>query len=375
MSRKITVFVDCHSFDTGWQGTTTYLAGILNMLPETMAQRAEGVELQLVCSGQRRENISQHVKVPFDFVPVNGGFLRRNAVDIPRALHATGADLVVSQYVRPFFAPCPSLSIIHDVLFLDLPDSFSWKYRFVRRLLFGWSARNSSIVSTVSNYSAQRIEAHFGVPADTIRIIPNAIDSAFLRSRRSPPPGGAPLRLLSVSRLERRKRHEWGIDAQEALAAEGIESEYTIIGGGGGVYAEELQAEVAAARKRGLKVEIRSGLSFPDLVEAYAASSIFLFPAEAEGFGIPVIEAAGSGVPSVVSDGGALAEFKGKCVGEFFPSNDKEAFLAAVLRLARDASLNDTAEQARETVGQSYSWGHAAEIYADIFKKIAELKS
>ncbi|WP_323810803.1 glycosyltransferase family 4 protein [Sphingobium baderi] len=376
MPTPFTVFVDGHSFDTGWQGTTTYLTGVLNALPEAMARIAPDLELRLICSGERNENIGQHVTAPFEFVPVCGGFFRRNAIDIPLALRASRADLMVSQYVRPFFAPCQTMSVIHDVLFLDLPASFSWKYRMARRILFGWSAQHSSIISTVSEYSADRINKYFGVHADAIEIIPNAIDPAFQSVRRSPRQAGAPLRLLSVSRLERRKRLEWGIAAQEALAGEGIKSEYTIIGGGDGAYAKSLRAEVKAASKRGLKVEIRSDLALRELIEVYAESDVFIFPAEAEGFGIPVIEAAGAGVPCVVSDGGALAEFKGSFVGETFPSDDKDAFLAAVLRVARDlAALRDTAELSRYRVLQTYSWDRAAERYARIFRNIAMKKS
>jgi glycosyltransferase involved in cell wall biosynthesis len=376
MTKQITVFFDGHSFDTGWQGTTTYLKGILNALPDAMVRFAPDVRLRLICSAEREENIRRHISAPFEFIPVRSGFLRRNAVDIPRALRTTGADLVVSQYVRPFFAPCRCLSVIHDVLFLDLPQSFSWKYRMARGLMFGWSARHSSYVSTVSRYSAERIEAHFGVPANSIEIIPNAVDPMFLAATRKHKQDGAPLRLISVSRLERRKRHEWCIAALEALAREGIEGECSIIGAGNGAYADELRAEIEAARKRGLKAEIRSDLPFSDLVEAYSGSSIFLFPSEAEGFGIPVIEAAGAGVPGVASDGGALAEFKGQFVGEYFPASDKDAFIAAVLLVARNLDeYREKAERVRAQVGQTYSWNHAAARYAEIFRTIAEAKA
>ncbi|MBM2294569.1 glycosyltransferase family 4 protein [Sulfitobacter pseudonitzschiae] len=375
MTKYLTVFVDGHSFDTGWQGTTTYLTGILNELPGAMARCAPEVKLRLVCSAEKEENIRQHVTTPFEFVSIRGGFLRRNGFDIPRALCKTGADLVVSQYVRPFFAPCQTLSVIHDVLFLDLLQSFSWKYRLSRYVMFGWSARHSSLVSSVSTYSAERIEAHFGVSANSIPIIPNAVDLSFLAAERQPWAAGTPLRLISVSRLERRKRHEWGIAAQEALACAGFESELTIIGGGDGPYAEDLRAEVEAAQNRGLNVMIRSSLPFSELVEAYARSHIFIFPAEAEGFGIPVIEAAGAGIPGVVSDGGALADFEGHFVGELFPAADKQAFIDAVLRVAENLDeFREMAEVARQQVGKTYSWRNAANNYAEIFKTIAESK-
>ncbi|WP_308910403.1 glycosyltransferase family 1 protein [Pseudokordiimonas caeni] len=367
MSRSVTVFVDCHTFDAGWQGTTTYLAGILNALPGAMAAKMPDIKLRLVCAAESADNIHRFLTVPFEFAPIRTGFLWRNAVDIPRALRRTGADVVLSQYIRPFAAPCPTISVIHDVLFLDFPNSFSWSYRTLRRLLFGWSARHSTRVSTVSRYSAGRIEHHFGVSADTIAVIANAVDPVFLQTPRVVEADAGPLRLLSVSRLERRKRHEWGIQAQQMLTDTGIDSEYTIIGSGVGEYAAQLHAEVAQARSVGLKVDIRAGLSSADLAAVYASSDLLLFPSEAEGFGIPVIEAAAAGLPAIISDGGALADFRSKFAGHTFPADDNQAFLAAVHSASENIkTLRAEAAAKRARIGTDYSWDEAAGAYADM---------
>lgn len=374
-NRQLIVFIDGHTFDAGWQGTTTYLAGILNALPAAMARVAPDVDLRLVCSGDSEDNIRRHVSTNFQFMRVGRGFVRRNCLDIPLALRATHADVVISQYVRPFFAPCLTFSVIHDVLFLDFPKSFSWAYKFFRKVLFKWSARRSSFICTVSKYSAERIANHFGLALDRIDVIPNGIDPAFSSVKAPPRRIGEFVRLLSVSRLERRKRHEWGIAAQEALAVAGIKSEYTIIGSGDDAYAMELREAIESARQRGLAVEIRSRLGFNELIDAYAMSDVFLFPAEAEGFGIPVIEASGVGLPCVVSNGGALNEFRNVFVGESFPAHDKDAFVEAVLKVARNhGSLRDEAEQQRHVIAAAYCWPSAADKFARILKTIADSK-
>ena len=375
-ARPFRILFDAHTFDTGWQGTTTYLAGLLNALPEAVARALPNTEMQIICAAGSKDPIRDAVSVPFDFVPIRSGFFTRNAVGLPRAARATGADLVVSQYVRPFSAPCPTLSVIHDVLFLDYPESFSWKYRTVRRALFGWSARRSTYVAAVSAYSAERIAAHFGTKVADILLTPNAVNPAF---RAEPIPDknpGAPLTLLSVSRLEQRKRHEWGIHALDQLTEAGINARYIVIGGGSNDYADSLRAEVDAARARGLDVELRAGVPFPELVATYAAADIFICPSEAEGFGIPVIEAAAAGVPCVVSDGGALAEFDGAFVGRGFSAGSLESFLQATTEVARDIDAMRQAAQAhRAAVADRYRWSKVADKYAEVIRDIQETRT
>lgn len=378
MTKPFCIMFDAHTFDTGWQGTTTYLAGVLNSLPEAVAKVAPDLELKIICAAEREEPIRSTVNVDFDFLPIRGGFLARNLTDIPKTARAAQADLVVSQYVRPFRSACPTMSVIHDVLFLDYPQSFSWYYRMTRRILFGLSARHSTYVATVSRYSADRIAAHFGVSADEVLITPNAVDESFTTATLSPGVSqndATPIRMLSVSRLEKRKRHEWGIYALEQLSKAKIAAQYQIIGGGSGPYAEELYAQVSAARARGLDVKLSSGMPFKMLVHTFATADLFLCPSEAEGFGIPVIEAAAAGVPCVVSDGGALGELDGMFVGQSFDAQSKRAFVGAVERVVADLNNKKHAAQAnRVVVGQKYQWATAAEQYAAIIHQLSEVR-
>lgn len=371
------VLFDCHTFDVGWQGTSTYLAGVINALPRIVAQRAPNLDLQIVCAANDKQAVDRFVDVEFVFEPIRTGFAARNLSDIPRVSRRHRADLIVSQYVRPFFCDCPTLSVIHDVLFLDYADNFSWKYRAIRRVLFGWSARKSSFVSSVSQYSAERIAHHLGIPQDTILVISNAIDPAFSYVARVRDADNKVLRLLSVSRLERRKRHEWGIDALEALASQGIKASYTIIGDGVGEYAQEIRQAVAVARsERGLDVILKSGLDFPALLQEYADADVFLCPSQAEGFGIPVIEAGAAGTPCVSTNGGALAELEGQFSGLMTCTNDHKGFIDAVCVVACNIKTYRIAAQAfRARVTNTYSWDRAAQAYVDLFQRIAAGKT
>ncbi|WP_235670376.1 glycosyltransferase family 4 protein [Prosthecochloris vibrioformis] len=374
LKTTLRVLFDCHTFDVGWQGTSTYLAGLINALPRIVAEREPDLDLQIICAANDQQAVDRFIHVEYKFELIRTGFVVRNLLDIPRVSRRCAADLVVSQYVRPFFCACPTLCVIHDVLFLDYPDNFSWKYRSIRKLLFQWSARRSSFVSTVSRYSSERIAHHLGIRQDAILVIPNAVDQAFLSAARVRKANDMGLRLLSVSRLERRKRHEWGIDALEALVSRGIVASYTIIGGGDGSYAQELRNAVSVARTvRGLDVELKSGLDFSSLVQEYADADLFLCPSLAEGFGIPVIEAGAAGTPCVSTNGGALAELEGQFSGCMTPAEDREAFIDAVCAVADDIKmLFITAQDSRGDVVNTYSWDQVAHAYVDVFKILTE---
>lgn len=367
------ILFDCHTFDVGWQGTSTYLAGIINTLAKVATERAPELDLQIVCAAKDQQAIDRFIDVDYVFEPIRSGFIKRNFFHIPHAARRCNADLVVSQYVRPLFTHCVTFSVIHDVLFLDYPESFSWTYRTIRKMFFAFSARKSTFVSTVSEYSADRISYHFGIDRSAILVIPNAVDPAFENSERSRADHDKVLRLLSVSRLERRKRHEWGIDAMQALRSNGIDASFSIIGEGNDEYAQGLKKAVAVARDElGLDVTLSSGLDFSSLVQAYADADLFLFPSLSEGFGIPVIEAAAAGTPCVITNGGALAELEGQFCGFALHPNDHAGFIERVCALANDIETQRfLARDMRLNVSRKYSWDKAAQAYVDVIQGIA----
>ncbi|MET4898832.1 glycosyltransferase family 1 protein [Sphingomonadaceae bacterium jetA1] len=364
----IRVLFDCHTFDAGPQGTTTFLAAIINALPDAI-QRTGSDPVEIYCAAHDRSAIERFLTVPFIYVPMRGGFLARNAIALPRAIKATCADVVVSQYVRPFFARARTISVIHDVLFLDYPGLFSWKYRFVRRLLFGWAARHSDLVATVSDYSRERIAHHFQVDASSITVIPNAVGEVGELSHKALEPLGRPLKLLYVSRLERRKRQDWCIRATHVLAQVGMHVELTLVGSRSGSYAAEIEAQAAAPSPAGATVRLISGISDEQLHDLYRDTDIFLFPSECEGFGIPIIEAAALGVPCVVADNTALSDLRHSYIGAAFQSDSFQDFVRAIRTVVADLPAQRIQARARAPeVRHAYRWVTVAEQMLPLFQ-------
>ncbi|MCD2323310.1 glycosyltransferase family 4 protein [Sphingomonas sp. IC-56] len=352
------MLVDCHTFDIGPQGTTTFLAGVLNALPA--AAKSKGIAVELICAAHTRAAVERFVEVPHRYAAMRGGFVRRNALSLPRICRETGADWVISQYVRPFRSKARTASVIHDVLFLDFPHLFGWRYRALRRALFGWAASHSDAVLTVSEYSRRRIAAHFQQPAEVIDIVINAVGTRFTDGSEQPAAlrQDGPVRLLMVSRLERRKRQDWCIRAAVQLSEQGVEVVLDLVGHGADSYADEVRT---LARAHPDVIHLHESVDDAALVAMYKQADLFLFPSECEGFGIPVIEAAALGLPCVVAENTALSELRPVFVGPDFTGNSVDTFVEAVRAAVEDiAELRQRAQAVRGRVPAIYNWEAAA---------------
>ena len=60
------------------------------------------------------------------------------------------------------------------------------------------------------------------------------------------------------------------------------------------------------------RVHFLKDVPFQDLPGIYQQASIFIYPSEFEGFGIPVVEALSSGIPVIAAKGSCLEEAGGK---------------------------------------------------------------
>ncbi len=110
------------------------------------------------------------------------------------------------------------------------------------------------------------------------------------------------------------------------------------------------------------------GLSRWELAEVYRRATVVLVPSEAEGFGLPVIEALACGAPVVASDISALRE-AGGTAATYRPVGDLPAWVQAIVATIRDDNTV-TARPDRLVWASRFRWQTHAATVAEVYAKL-----
>lgn len=164
-----------------------------------------------------------------------------------------------------------------------------------------------------------------------------------------------PLNVLAVGTIEPRKDYGGIVDALDILWSEGWEGQFTLIGRPGWQF-EETVERIQQHERYGRDLIWKKSVEDEELAENYASADCLVANSIAEGFGLPLIEAADSGVPVLARN---IDVFKEALpTAEFFKGGDP-------LSLAR--KLKDLSERGRQQkikgrrpASQNYPWRESA---------------
>lgn len=155
---------------------------------------------------------------------------------------------------------------------------------------------------------------------------------------------------LMVGTVEPRKGHEVVLDAAELLWADGIEFELWIAGRVGW-NVDPLVERIRALSNTDGRLRFLESPTDESLVELYSEASAVICASYAEGFGLPIIEAAHFGLPVIASDISVFREVAGESATFFKPGDARDAarclnvFLKKADSIPRASSLPTTTWQ------------------------------
>ncbi|MDM7992121.1 MAG: glycosyltransferase [Candidatus Fermentibacter sp.] len=229
----------------------------------------------------------------------------------------------------------------------------------------GWFYSATDHVMVPSRYYMEELDK-LGVPRQKMTIFPRGIDTgAFSPSWRDPGFFGrfgaseGSVRLVYVGRVSREKDLDVLAEAFLAARAEFPDIELFIVGDG--PYLAELTLGLS-----GRGCHFCGILRGDDLSRAYASADVFVFPSTTDTFGNVVLEAAASGVPSIVTDmGGPMEIIEPGVSGVVARGRDVEGFASAILAMARDASLRKGMGEAARRRAMERTWEKAFDAVWD----------
>jgi glycosyltransferase involved in cell wall biosynthesis len=317
-------------------------------LAEGLARR-EDVELTLVArrGDEARWSALGAVAVRAAVPRSRPARLSFEQVGLPAVLRSMGVQVHHGpHYTMPARSPVPCVVTVHDCTFFDHPE---WHLRskaaFFRRAIRRAAARAGAVVC-VSQVTADRLRQVCAVRVPVV-VAPHGVDHRRFTPEEPAPgrdravlaalgvPADRPL-VAFVGTLEPRKGVVPLITAFDRLAQSRSDI-VLVLGGEAGWGMAETERALAGARHA--ERIVRTGYLSDEAVPALLRqASVVAYPAFAEGFGLPALEALACGAPLVTTEGTAMAEFAG---GAAFlvPAGDVTALsdaLGAALDQGRD---------------------------------------
>jgi glycosyltransferase involved in cell wall biosynthesis len=269
-------------------------------------------------------------------------------------------------FTAPAWAPCPQVTVFHDLQHKRHPEYFRWFDRPFWNLFLWISARVSRRVIAISPATAADLDRFYGLRGERVAMIWLGVDERFFaipRSRESEPrktllcastthPHKNHARLLKVFARFRERHPEWSL----------------VLTGVRGFADREVQETIGRFGLRAA-VSLAGWVEREKLYELFGRSSAFIYPSLFEGFGLPVLEAMAAGLPVACSDIEPLREIAGGAAALFDP-RDEDSMLAALERITRLPEAGRLPElgpaRARE-----FSWKKAAERTLAVLEEAA----
>ena len=92
----------------------------------------------------------------------------RIPLELPVAARRVAADLLQVNYVAPIVSPVPRVTVVHDLSFEDLPDTFSLPTRLRLQSLVRLAVRQSAAVICVSAFTRDRVLEVYGADPERV---------------------------------------------------------------------------------------------------------------------------------------------------------------------------------------------------------------
>lgn len=257
--------------------------------------------------------------------------------------------------IRPVF-------FVHDIIPIEHPEFGVPGEAARHRVRMQTVSRHAAAIVVSSEAVRNRLTGYFGKEAlrtPPITVAPIGVEPVFENSGRAPIPGARPY-FVVCGTIETRKNHLLLLQIWRELAADlEPDTPALIVVGRRGWECENVIDMLERCPAMQDHVMEAPGLSTPGLVALLRGAQALLMPSFAEGYGIPVVEALGLGVPVIASDLPVHREIAG----------DRARFLAPLDGVGwRDAIL-----AASGTAAQAAAAGFKPPRWSDHFTAVDAL--
>ena len=225
-----------------------------------------------------------------------------------------------------------SVVTIHDLIFLRHPEYYNWIDTQIYAWKFRQTIKEANHIIAISECTKRDIMEYGQVDEHKISVIYQSYSPRFKGITEKPLPYQLPQRyILSVGTIETRKNILLAVKALQRLS----EDISLVIVGRRTPYTDTVEKYIAD-NHLSQRVLILNHVTDEQLPALYAGAEVFVYPSRYEGFGIPIIEAIGCGLPVVACTGSCLEEAGGPD-SLYVDPDDDEAMAVAICQMLRGA--------------------------------------
>jgi glycosyltransferase involved in cell wall biosynthesis len=264
----------------------------------------------------------------------------------PAEALAGGGQLVHATDLGAPPSRVPVVVTVHDLVALAEPELHPRRSVRDQGQQLAGAKRASAVIADSRATAGDLVRA--GVDPERIEVVhPGVTDLG----RPVAVPGLEPPFVLAVGALHPRK----GLDVLvEAFAANAGVLHRLVLAGPDAGYGRELRARMAAMGQHS-RLALLGPVTDGELAWLYREATALAFPSRAEGFGLPLVEAAAAGLPVVASDLPVLREVAGDAA-VFVVAGDAAALGQALVAVATDEPLRSALADAGPKRAATFTW-------------------
>ena len=269
----------------------------------------------------------------------------------------------------------PTVVTMHDLIFIRHPELYPLIDRKLYEAKYLRSCRIADRIIAVSQQTKNDLIELWGIEENRISVVYQGCHPAFCRKASEEQKQSVRQKynlpesfLLNVGAIEPRKNQ---LLILKALVDGHIDIPL-VIAGRKTDYLAELQQFITRHQLEN-KVSILPDVDFDNLPALYQSASVFIYPSQYEGFGIPVVEALQSGVPVIAAKGSCLEESGGPD-SRYVSSDDATELARQITTLSENPELRNQMAERGKAYASCFSDDSIASNLMKLYKDLIKSK-
>lgn len=338
---------------------------IQNILPELFALHPE-IEWHIFLDKKDKSFDlpfkNENIKIHYVWAKFN---MLSNFFVLPRYAKQLGLDAVLYQTFFTKKGSAKSIVFIHDILFRNYPQFFTWKEKLYFKPLKWITSSADRIISTTQFVKNELVRLQYATPQQPIDLAPLGVTKIFKPQYEHDPIFLNLVRkkyklpenyLLFTGRLNARKNIRGLIQSLQFLDDKNIS---LVIAGEKDWKSPQIN-KLLTSEKIKARIIFTGFVPGDELAAIYAMAKTFCYPSFAEGFGLPPLEAMASGIPVVVSSTTSMPEVC-STAALFADPNDPKNIAEKINKLLENKTFYEQKRREGLAWSQKYTWKRTAE--------------